>query len=61
MGGGGSPGYGLQFASVAAMACPLDAIDALSTACLLDGVEATLAARTPSTRLHMHSGCQEEI
>ena len=25
------------------MACPLDAIDALSTACLLDGVEATLA------------------
>ena len=43
------------------MACPLDAIDALSTACLLDGVEATLAARTPSTRLHMHSGCQGEI
>ena len=45
------------------MACPLDAIDALSTACLLGGVEATLAARTPSTRLHMHSGChwQEEI
>jgi len=35
------------------MACPLDAIDALSTACLLDGVEATLAARTPSTRLHI--------
>ena len=25
------------------MACPLDAIGALSTACLLDGVEATLA------------------
>ena len=25
------------------MACPLDAIDALSTACLLDGVEAMLA------------------
>ena len=41
------------------MACPLDAIDALSTACLLDGVEATLA-RPHAVDASPHHDVQEE-